>query len=139
MDLDYFKKINDTYGHLAGDTVLQQVAQRFQKAVRGYDSVGRYGGEEFLILVPGCNAPNLIATAERLRRCIADQPIPTSSGDVSVTVSMGLVSTAEKAHDSQDSEILLRAADAALYVAKAEGRNRAVISPASVASAAGDL
>lgn len=132
-DLDCFKKINDSYGHLVGDTVLQQVAQRFQKAIRSYDYVGRYGGEEFLILVPGCNAPNLIATAERLRRCVADQPIPTSGGDVSITVSMGLVSTAEKARDWQNSEILLRAADAALYIAKTEGRNRAVISCAGTA------
>jgi diguanylate cyclase (GGDEF)-like protein len=132
-DLDCFKKINDVYGHLVGDTVLQQVAQRFQKAVRSYDSLGRYGGEEFLILVPSCDVPDLIATAERLRRCIADKPIPTSAGDVSMTVSMGLVSTAQEECAWQDCETLLRAADAALYVAKAEGRNRVVISPASMA------
>jgi len=130
-DLDYYKRINDSFGHLVGDMVLQQVGQRFQKAVRSYDCVGRYGGEEFLILVPACNSTDLIATAERLRRAIADQPIPTSSGDVPVTVSMGLVATTERALDPQNSETLLRAADSALYLAKAGGRNRAVMSPTS--------
>jgi diguanylate cyclase (GGDEF)-like protein len=131
-DLDYFKKVNDTHGHLVGDTVLQQVARRFQGALRSYDFVGRYGGEEFLILVPGCDLADLVATAERLRCSIADHPIATSVGNVPVTVSMGLASTAEKGLDT-DWQQLLRAADAALYVAKAEGRNRVAILPAAVA------
>ena len=135
-DVDYFKKINDTCGHLVGDTVLQQVAQRFQKAIRSYDSVGRYGGEEFLILVPGCDAQDLITAAKRLQRCVSDKPIPTRCGDVSVTVSMGAVSTGKKACSWQDSEALLRAADSALYTAKAEGRDCVVISPVSLSSAA---
>jgi len=130
-DLDYFKKINDTHGHLVGDTVLQQVARRFQGALRSYDFVGRYGGEEFLILVPGCGVADLIATAERLRCSIADHPIATSVGNVPVTVSMGLASTAEKGMES-DWQQVLRAADAALYIAKAEGRNRVAILPTVV-------
>jgi diguanylate cyclase (GGDEF)-like protein len=127
-DLDHFKRINDTHGHLVGDAVLQQIAQRLQRTVRSYDFVGRYGGEEFLILLPGCNVPDVIATAERLRRCIAKQPVVTSAGAVAVTVSMGLASTAEERRDGQDCQELLHAADAALYTAKAQGRNRVALS-----------
>lgn len=130
-DLDWFKKINDTYGHLVGDTVLEQAAQRFQKAVRSYDLVGRYGGEEFLILIPGCDGPDLVTAAERLRGCIAEQPFATSAGDVAVTVSMGLVSSPQEGPELQDRESVLCAADAALYVAKAQGRNRVVVSQGS--------
>lgn len=139
VDLDYFKKINDAYGHLTGDAVLQQIAKRFQKAVRSYDSVGRYGGEEFLILVPGCDTQDLITAAERLRRCVSDTPIPTSCGDLSVTVSMGVVSTGEKVCRWLDSEALVNAADSALYTAKAEGRNRVAMSSALARSAGGHL
>jgi diguanylate cyclase (GGDEF)-like protein len=128
-DVDHFKKINDSYGHLVGDTVLQQIAQRFERAIRSYDFVGRYGGEEFLILMPGCNLPDVIASAERLRGCIAEQPVVSSAGNVGVTVSMGVVSTAEDGRTGQDCQELLRAADAALYIAKAQGRNRLAISP----------
>jgi diguanylate cyclase (GGDEF)-like protein len=133
-DLDHFKKINDTHGHFVGDTVLQQIAQRLQGAVRSYDFVGRYGGEEFLVLVPGCNVEDLIATAERVRRCIADPPFVTSAGKVAVTVSMGLVSTAEEGRERQDWQELLRAADAAVYIAKAQGRNRVAFSPAAASA-----
>jgi diguanylate cyclase (GGDEF)-like protein len=135
-DLDFFKKINDTHGHMVGDTVLQQVARRFQGALRSYDFVGRYGGEEFLILVPGCDLADLIATAERLRCSIADHPIATCVGNVPVTVSMGLASTAEKGLDP-DWQQLLRAADAALYIAKAEGRNRVAILPTAISRCRG--
>jgi diguanylate cyclase (GGDEF)-like protein len=128
-DVDYFKKINDTHGHQVGDAVLQQVARRLQGALRSYDFVGRYGGEEFLILVPGCNAPDLFSTAERLRRCIANQPVATEAVNVPVTISLGLVSTAEEWRDAQDCQELLCAADAALYIAKAQGRNRVAVLP----------
>jgi len=130
-DVDYFKTINDTYGHLVGDGVLQEVARRLAGAVRCYDSVGRYGGDEFLILVPGCQPGDLVGSAERFRRCIGDHPIATAAGPIPVTISLGLVS----AGDGQDSEALLRAADTALYNAKAAGRNR--VSVASVARTAG--
>jgi diguanylate cyclase (GGDEF)-like protein len=123
-DVDFFKQVNDTHGHLVGDAVLQEVGRRLASSLRTYDSVGRYGGEEFLIIVPGADASNLAVAAERLRRRIADQPIATSAGPLSVTVSLGL--TVAQAIESRlvEPEALLRAADAALYSAKARGRNR---------------
>ena len=135
-DIDHFKKINDTHGHLVGDAVLQEVTKRLAEDVRPYDAVGRYGGEEFLIVFPGCNAKNLIVGAERLRRCIADQPIETSVGPISVTVSLGLASVEQDEKETLDSETFLRNADEALYAAKARGRNRVEASPASQAAGA---
>jgi two-component system, cell cycle response regulator len=135
-DIDHFKKINDTHGHLVGDAVLQEVTKRLAEDVRPYDAVGRYGGEEFLIVFPGCNAKNLIVGAERLRRCIADQPIETSVGRISVTVSLGLASVEQDEKETLDSETFLRNADEALYAAKARGRNRLESSPASQAAGA---
>ena len=123
-DIDYFKRVNDTHGHLVGDAVLQEVARRLAGGVRPYDVVGRYGGEEFLIVFPGCNAPNLMAGAERLRHCIADRPIETSVGQVAVTLSLGLASVEQGEKEMLDSEALLHIADEALYIAKARGRNR---------------
>ncbi len=84
-DIDSFKRINDTHGHLIGDVVLQEVTRRLAVTVRPYDAVGRYGGEEFLIVLPACNASNLVVGAERLRCCIAEQPIETSVGQIPVT------------------------------------------------------
>jgi diguanylate cyclase (GGDEF)-like protein len=133
-DVDFFKQVNDTHGHLVGDAVLQEVGRRLASALRSYDSVGRYGGEEFLIVVPGCDALNLVVTAERLRRRIADQPIDTSVGPVSVTVSLGLVAAQANEARLIDPEALLRDADAALYAAKARGRNRVETAPASRAA-----
>jgi two-component system cell cycle response regulator len=130
-DVDFFKQVNDTHGHLVGDAVLQDVGRRLAAALRSYDSVGRYGGEEFLIIVPGCDALNLVVTAERLRRRIADQPIDTSSGPVSVTVSLGLASVQAAESRVIDPEALLRDADAALYAAKNRGRNRVESAPAA--------
>jgi two-component system cell cycle response regulator len=91
-DIDHFKKINDTYGHLVGDAVLREVTRRLAEGVRPYDAVGRYGGEEFLIVFPGCTSANLILGAERLRHCIADQPVETTAGIIPVTLSLGLAS-----------------------------------------------
>jgi diguanylate cyclase (GGDEF)-like protein len=123
-DIDYFKKINDTHGHLVGDDVLRVVTKRLAESVRPYDAVGRYGGEEFLVVFPGCNAANLIIGAERLRRCIADQPIETSVGQIPVTLSLGLASVEQDETQTLDCETFLRNADEALYAAKARGRNR---------------
>jgi diguanylate cyclase (GGDEF)-like protein len=122
-DIDHFKKINDTYGHLVGDAVLQEVARRLVAAVRTYDAVGRYGGEEFLIVFPGCNGASLLAGAERLRCCIAEQPVESSVGRIPVTLSLGLASV-EQGEETVNSEAILRRADEALYAAKARGRNR---------------
>jgi two-component system cell cycle response regulator len=130
-DIDYFKKINDTHGHLVGDAVLQEVTRRLAVGVRPYDVVGRYGGEEFLVVFPGCSAPNLIVGAERLRHCIADQPIATSAGQIPVTLSLGLSSAEQGEKETLDCEAFLRIADEALYAAKARGRNRVETAPAS--------
>jgi diguanylate cyclase (GGDEF)-like protein len=122
VDVDRFKSINDTFGHAAGDTVLREVTSRFERSLRPYDSIGRMGGEEFLIIVPGCNAINAISQAERLRNVIAREPVAVPEGAVSVTVSMG-VAVAE--HGKLVSpESLIRSADLALYRAKRGGRNR---------------
>jgi diguanylate cyclase (GGDEF)-like protein len=122
-DVDHLKKINDSHGHPVGDVVLQEVAKRLTRAVRTYDSVGRYGGEEFLIILPGCTASDLLAGAERLRYSLADRPIATSAGPIAVTISIGVVS-APMTEGDPDTDALLKAADRALYLAKAKGRNR---------------
>ena len=125
-DLDHFKKINDTYGHLVGDTVLHECADRMVVAFRGYDSIGRYGGEEFLFVMPGCNSADLMASAERLRTSIARQPINTTAGSIAVTISVGVVSSQLFQNSMPGYQVLLSAADDALYQAKAQGRNRVV-------------
>jgi two-component system, cell cycle response regulator len=132
-DIDYFKKINDTHGHLIGDAVLQEVTRRLAVHVRPYDVVGRYGGEEFLIVFPGCNAPDLVVGAERLRHCIADQPIETSVGQIPVTLSLGLASVQQGENETLGCETFLHRADEALYAAKARGRNRVETAAASPA------
>jgi two-component system, cell cycle response regulator len=120
-DLDHFKQVNDTYGHLEGDTVLREAARRFRVAMRPYDAVGRYGGEEFLAVAPGCDEAGLAALSDRLRASISDQPFDLSGGPVAVTVSVGACVGPAGMCDTQ---LLLRAADEALYRAKAGGRNR---------------
>ena len=133
-DIDYFKKINDTHGHLVGDAVLQEVTRRLAADVRPYDVVGRYGGEEFLIVFPGCTPANLIVGAERLRQCIASHPVETSAGPVAVTLSLGLASVEQDEKETLGCEGLLRAADEALYAAKARGRNRVEVGPTAHAA-----
>jgi diguanylate cyclase (GGDEF)-like protein len=133
VDIDYFKKINDTHGHLIGDAVLQEVTRRLAVDVRPYDVVGRYGGEEFLIVFPGCNMRDLLVGAERLRHCIADQPIETSVGQIPVTLSLGLASVEQGENEILGCESFLQRADAALYAAKARGRNRVETAAASPA------
>jgi len=134
VDVDFFKKVNDTHGHLVGDVVLQEVGHRLASGLRSYDSVGRYGGEEFLVVVPGCDALNLVVAAERLRRRIADQPVDTSAGPVPVTISLGLATVQANESGLIDREGLIRLADAALYAAKARGRNRVESAPVSRAA-----
>jgi diguanylate cyclase (GGDEF)-like protein len=122
-DLDHFKSINDTYGHLTGDAVLQEVARRLASSVRSYDSVGRYGGEEFLIVVPNCTADDILASGERLRRHVGELPVATKAGPIPVTISVGVVSALTK-HPAPNCTALLHMADDALYRAKSAGRNR---------------
>jgi two-component system, cell cycle response regulator len=135
VDVDFFKSVNDTYGHLVGDSVLQEVGHRLALALRSYDSVGRYGGEEFLVVVPGCDSLNLVVAAERLRHRIADQPIDTTAGPVPVTISLGAAAAQVTESGLISREALLRDADEALYAAKSRGRNR--VESAPVANAAG--
>jgi diguanylate cyclase (GGDEF)-like protein len=130
-DVDFFKKINDNYGHFIGDVVLQEVAAQLSTALRLYDSVGRYGGEEFLILTPSSDRSGVVANAERLRRSLLDFPIPTSFGPVSVTVTLGVVSA--RGNELSNSSDLLRMADDALYAAKRLGRNRVELAETALA------
>jgi two-component system cell cycle response regulator len=118
VDLDNFKSVNDSHGHLAGDAVLREAASRLKNASRAYDAVGRYGGEEFLVVLPGCSTTDACAQAERIRSAMAATPVPVDSGSLPVTASFGLACT-EFTLPSQ----LIRAADAALYQAKDAGRN----------------
>jgi len=123
-DLDHFKLINDSYGHQTGDAVLREVAGRMVASVRSYDYVGRYGGEEFLIVQTECTTADLIATAERMRVCVSGSPIETEVGPIPVTVSIGLAARDGNAAVQLTGEDLLRVADSALYRAKTNGRNR---------------
>jgi diguanylate cyclase (GGDEF)-like protein len=120
-DLDHFKSVNDTYGHMAGDDVLKETAKRLLASVRSYDFVGRYGGEEFLVVLNNCNPAFALARAEEIRKAIGQRPMPSASGPIPVTMSLGLVISQQWGH--RPVEELLQEADAALYTAKAEGRN----------------
>jgi two-component system cell cycle response regulator len=120
-DLDHFKSVNDTCGHLAGDDVLRETAKRLLSSVRSYDFVGRYGGEEFLVVLNNCNPAYALARAEEIRKAIAHIPVQTSSGAVPITMSLGLLLSQEWGF--LPLEELLQQADAALYEAKAAGRN----------------
>jgi len=122
VDLDHFKKVNDTYGHIAGDAVLRIASEKMLSMMRLYDSIGRYGGEEFLIVLPECCMECATAFAERLRSCIDLECMDTPEGMIPVTISLGV---AENSRDvRQDRHSLVKAADTALYRAKENGRNR---------------
>jgi two-component system, cell cycle response regulator len=123
IDLDNFKNVNDAFGHQAGDLVLKETAQRMVHILRAYDQIGRYGGEEFLAVLPDCDLPSAASAAERLRSGLAGQPIVLDNHQsLVVTVSVGIFSTSENPQASLNE--LIRAADAALYRAKRKGRNR---------------
>lgn len=121
MDVDHFKKVNDTYGHSAGDAVLVEVSQRLANGIRGFDLLGRVGGEEFLAVLPECDIPEATIVAERLRQSLVASPIQTKSATLDVTISVG-VAAVPPAPDAIDE--FLGMADAALYEAKRSGRNR---------------
>ena len=124
VDLDRFKQVNDTHGHMAGDAVLREAARRMKAATRQYDAPGRYGGEEFLIVLPGCNARDAGAQAERIREAFAAAPFPAGAESLVQTCSIGVSSRDVCAPG--DADCLIREADEALYVAKNQGRNRVV-------------
>jgi diguanylate cyclase (GGDEF)-like protein len=121
-DVDHFKQVNDNYGHLAGDAVLRELAKRIDSSLRSYDSVGRYGGEEFIILIPGANGAGAAELAERLRAAVADLPMQTNEGEFRCTMSFG--ATALNKRQAFDLNSLIREADEALLLAKNSGRNR---------------
>jgi diguanylate cyclase (GGDEF)-like protein len=119
-DVDHFKKINDRYGHGAGDAVLVTAMQRIASCLRSYDVVGRYGGEEFLIIAPGCDLELAQKLAERIRIAVGEQPVDLGDESATITLSLGVtLGTAES-----DPEFLVALADTAMYQAKHNGRNR---------------
>lgn len=130
-DLDHFKSINDTQGHAAGDAVLRRLSCVMEEAVRTYDLVGRYGGEEFLIICPGCEMVEACAVAERIRLAVQDAPIEYAGRRISVSVSLGVAACGGVSCPGGEGMILQ--ADRAMYAAKAAGRNCVCpVAPASV-------
>jgi two-component system, cell cycle response regulator len=123
IDIDRFKGVNDTYGHLAGDEVLKEVASRLSGTVRGYDLVGRYGGEEFLAVLSNCSLGDLDAVAERMRAVVEQSPATLQPAPISVTISIGGVVSTNQLNSIE----LLATADIALYRAKHDGRNRVFV------------
>jgi two-component system cell cycle response regulator len=121
-DVDHFKPINDEHGHLVGDAVLREIARRMVSAIRPYDSAGRYGGEEFLVVLPGTDAANALRLAERLRAAFDAEDLTTTEGSFHVTLSFGVATF--DAEQDEDINPLIRAADEAMYRAKRCGRNR---------------
>ncbi|TAJ25950.1 MAG: GGDEF domain-containing response regulator, partial [Nitrospirae bacterium] len=121
-DLDHFKDINDSYGHTAGDLVLVEAARRLRSVLRPYDAIGRYGGEEFLIVLPGCDGPDVMNTAERLRTRLDQPPIEITDGHaIPISISLGV--TLGGADGPETAALFIKSADAALYRAKGRGRN----------------
>jgi len=120
-DIDHFKRINDSLGHTAGDEVLKEVGRRLKSDLRRYDVVGRYGGEEFLIVLPGCNLSTGVRRADELRNLVAKDPIFTPFGTTTATVSLGVTATSNRECSVSD---LLHEADLCMYAAKKNGRNR---------------
>ena len=126
FDIDHFKQVNDTFGHAVGDQILQRVTQVACAELRSADVIGRYGGEEFVIILPMTNAKQAYPLAERIRVGVAAIRVPTEKGDATVTLSIGIV---EMIHGAQtgSAESLIRRADEAMYAAKQAGRNRTEI------------
>jgi two-component system cell cycle response regulator len=124
-DLDHFKRVNDEHGHLAGDEILRQVASRLSDSVRTCDVVGRYGGEEFLVVLKGCAGLRLRELAERVRDAVACKPFYVEEVALSISLSVGALAL-EDAKAAMKIEPLLRKVDEALYLAKSSGRNQVI-------------
>ncbi len=127
-DIDHFKRINDTWGHLAGDRVLREISARLKQHTRLADHIGRFGGEEFLMVLHPCDEQQVLIAAERFRRCISDTPFvvdPDDGTSVTITISLGSAT----ARGNVRPELMLKEADDALYTAKRNGRNQAVSAP----------
>jgi diguanylate cyclase (GGDEF)-like protein len=128
LDLDYFKRVNDEFGHLVGDTVLARVAEAVRGAIRGADSAVRYGGEEFCVILPGTRRPEARTVAERIRSAIESIDFSETQPGLHVTGSLGVATLA----DREDIREWLQRADIALFTAKHQGRNRVELAPASI-------
>lgn len=126
LDLDHFKRVNDTYGHVCGDEVLKQVVKRVEGSIRSYDTLGRYGGEEFVCVFSGCGEEFVRNNAERMRLAVEASPIAWMEHQVAMTSSFGAAAGVPTADLTPDQ--LIRIADEALYRAKREGRNRVAFS-----------
>jgi two-component system cell cycle response regulator len=122
-DVDHFKQINDTYGHLVGDKVLQCIAAKLQQLLREFDVVGRFGGEEFIIVLDDTPLAVARTVAERLRQGVEHELVQCDEQQIRLTISLGLTQAAAR----DDIRNLIRRADDALYQAKEEGRNRVVV------------
>jgi len=120
IDIDHFKAVNDTYGHVVGDAVLRSASRALRTTARGHEEIGRLGGEEFLLICPLTTAREAAVAAERLRRAIDDMQIHVNETSIHVTISLGV---ADRVATTQDVEALLSSADTALYAAKDAGRN----------------
>lgn len=120
-DLDGFKNVNDSYGHVAGDRILVEVAGRMRNCLRSYDAIGRYGGEEFLIVLPNSEAAQAVRMAERIRLAVSHEPFRFGDVDLTVTVSQGVTTWTEPC--PIPIERLIQSADGALYLVKNSGRN----------------
>jgi diguanylate cyclase (GGDEF)-like protein len=123
FDIDHFKQINDTFGHAMGDQVLQQVTQAICAEIRSADLVGRYGGDEFVVLLPHTSAQDALPLAERIHASLAAIQIETDKGLLGVTVSLGIAQTIHKTSESDTVEALFLRADQVMYAAKQAGRN----------------
>jgi diguanylate cyclase (GGDEF)-like protein len=123
LDVDHFKHVNDRYGHDAGDVVLREVALRCRAALRTSDLIARWGGEEFLMMIPGIGPAGVLRLAERLRSALAATPVHVGEAAISITASLGVASAPA---DATSMDELIRLADQRLYTAKAAGRNRVV-------------
>ncbi len=139
IDIDHFKRVNDTYGHVAGDEVLCEIAQRIESEVRASDVAARYGGEEFVVLLPNTNTDSGVLLAERSRRSISSAPIMLRyDGPVTITASIGIAGIAPDQVDDElktIGEALIARADVALYAAKAAGRNQVAVDAVNAAVA----
>jgi diguanylate cyclase (GGDEF)-like protein len=123
LDIDHFKSVNDSYGHITGDHVLREASHRILKSIREYDVAGRYGGEEFLVQTPDCSEQSTSCIAERIRQSFQNTPFHVSNHSIPISVSAGFMSVQGKAFDC-NIEILVNHIDKALYKAKRNGRNR---------------
>lgn len=125
VDVDRFKNVNDTYGHFIGDEVLIEVTSRLNKCIRGYDKLGRYGGDELIVVLPNCGLTHVKNIAERLRLSVCQKKIKTKKGPLKITISLG--GTSSDIFPKASADELIQASDKALYSAKNKGRNRTVI------------